>query len=202
MNEPSQAQRWDERYDTPDYIFGTEPNQFLSSVVERLPPGRALCLGEGEGRNATFLASRGCDVTAVDASAVGLAKAEALAASRGASLRTIAKDLEDYTIEEEAWDVVVSIFVHLPPTLRRRVHEEIVRGLRPGGAFVLEAFTPDQLELATRAPPHEMLTHVDVLSEELRGLDMEIAREVRRDLREGSRHNGISAVVQLFGFRP
>jgi len=66
---------WDERYSSAGYAYGTEPNGFLVATASRLPAGRILCLGEGEGRNAVWLARQGYEVTAVDASRVGLQKA-------------------------------------------------------------------------------------------------------------------------------
>lgn len=74
---------WDERYSDPDYVYGTEPNTFLVSVSGHIPRGQVLCLCEGEGRNGVYLAQEGCEVTAVDASAVGMQKAQQLAAERG-----------------------------------------------------------------------------------------------------------------------
>jgi SAM-dependent methyltransferase len=201
MNEPSAAHRWDERYNTAEYVFGTAPNDFLASVVDRLPPGKALSLGDGEGRNGVFLAERGYDVTAVDASAVGLEKARRLAAQRGRGLTTKVCDLEDYLVEPGQWDVIVSIFVHMPADLRRRIHCAAMLGLRPGGAFVLEAYAREQADLRTGGPPLELLMGVDELRRELNGLEFEIAREVTREIHEGTRHNGIGSVVQLLGFR-
>jgi SAM-dependent methyltransferase len=202
MTEPSPAQRWDERYRAAEFLFGTEPNDFLASVADRLPRGRALCLAEGEGRNAVFLARRGFEVTAVDASAVGLRKAGALAAERGCRIETVVSDLAEYGIEPGAWDVVVLIFAHLPPDLRRQVHRAAVQGLRAGGALVLEAYSPDQLGLGSGGPPDgELLMRLDVLRDELDGLRFEVARELRREIHEGTMHNGISSVVQVLGFR-
>ena len=66
---------WDERYNTTEYVYGTDPNAFLANVVAEMPKGRTLCIAEGEGRNAVFLAEHGHDVVAVDSSAVGLEKA-------------------------------------------------------------------------------------------------------------------------------
>lgn len=78
---------WDERFGTKEYLFGTEPAAFLRDNVGLVPPGaRALCIAEGEGRNAVFLAGLGCEVTAFDASAVGLDKARKLAGARGVQL--------------------------------------------------------------------------------------------------------------------
>ncbi|HEV2125409.1 MAG TPA: class I SAM-dependent methyltransferase [Chloroflexota bacterium] len=201
MDSPA-AQRWDERYSTTEYVFGTAANDFLAAVVEQLPKGRALCLGEGEGRNAVFLANRGYAVTAVDVSSAGLQKAERLAAERGTPIETTVADLAEYAIEPQSWDVVVLIFVHLPPELRQRVHRAAVEGLKAGGALVLEAFTPERRELRSGGPPDdELLMRLEVLREELQGLELEVAQEVRREIHEGTRHNGIKAVVQVLGFR-
>ena len=79
----NQPAYWDARFAEEGFAYGTEPNDFLVSVADRLPVGDALCLCEGEGRNATFLAQRGFQTTAVDFSAVALRKAQMLAAQRG-----------------------------------------------------------------------------------------------------------------------
>lgn len=194
---------WDRRYAGPEYEYGTAPNGFLLSVVDRLPLGRVLSLGEGEGRNAVFLAKRGAAVTAVDGSAVGLEKARRLAADRGVRITTIHADLADFTIDPHAWDVVVSIFCHLAPGLRRRVHRAAADGLTPGGAVVLEAYTPAQLAFGTGGPPTaELMMTLADLRDEFLGLEFEIGREIERDVSEGVRHRGRGAVVQVLARRP
>src|SRR5512147_2825424 len=90
---------WEERYAEASLAYGAEPNDFVREVAGRIPPGRVLCLGEGQGRNAVFLAQRGFDVTAMDQSRMGLARAEALAVERGVKLTTIAADLAEFMIE-------------------------------------------------------------------------------------------------------
>src|SRR5262245_4923475 len=95
--------RWDERYSAPGFAYGTEPNDFLSAVADRIPPGPILTLGEGEGRNAAFLAGLGHEVVAVDQSEVGLAKARRLAEERGVRVETQPADLSDYPIRPGAW---------------------------------------------------------------------------------------------------
>jgi len=57
---------WDRRYRGTDLRWTTEPNRFVAEELRDLPPGRALDLGAGEGRNAVWLAERGWRVTAVD----------------------------------------------------------------------------------------------------------------------------------------
>jgi SAM-dependent methyltransferase len=194
---------WDARYSEPGYAYGTAPNDFLRAMAGRIPPGPVLCLAEGEGRNAVFLAELGHAVTAVDASAVGLAKAASLARARAVGLETVHADLADFTIREGAWAGIVSVFAHLPPALRARLHSAVVKGLRPGGVYLLEAYTPQQLAFGTGGPPDaELLMTADALRRELAGLELEICQEVERDVVEGRFHSGRAAVVQLLGRRP
>ncbi|MHC5067939.1 MAG: methyltransferase domain-containing protein, partial [Planctomycetota bacterium] len=105
-----QAAFWNTRYAKAEYCFGTAANPFVVEIADRIPPGPVLCLGEGEGRNAVWLAEQGFQVTAVDVAEAGLAKAEALAAERGVALTTIHADLADYIIEVGAWAGIVQVF--------------------------------------------------------------------------------------------
>ncbi len=150
-----------------------------------------------------YLATLGCAVTSVDASPVGLAKAQRLARDRGVTIETVVADLAEFAIAPSSWDGIVSIFCHLPPALRRAVHAAVVRGLRPGGVFVLEAYTPRQLEFGTGGPSDPaLMPTLDLLRDELAGLDFEHAVECERPVREGAFHDGLSAVVQVRARRP
>lgn len=197
-----ESQYWDERYSKTGFAYGTEPNEFLASVADRLPSGPVLTIGEGEGRNAAFLASLGHEVVAVDQSEVGLAKARRLANERGVRVQTQQADLRDYPIQPGAWAGIVSIFCHLPPSIRVPLYAAIVRGLRPGGVFILEAYTPRQLGRGTGGPPSpEMMLSLDDLTRELAGLEFLHAQELERDVREGIYHTGLASVVQLVARR-
>jgi SAM-dependent methyltransferase len=199
----STGEHWDQRYGKAGYVYGTEPNDFLRAQASALPElGRVLCLGEGEGRNAVFLAGLGHDVVALDASAVGLAKASRLAAERGVRVATVHADLADYELGDRAWDSIVSIWCHLALPLRARVYRDVARALRPGGVFLLEAYTPDQIRLGTGGPRTlDLLPSLAQLRPELAALDLEVAVELERDVHEGSGHGGRSAVVQILGRR-
>jgi SAM-dependent methyltransferase len=194
---------WDERYSQPGFAYGTEPNEFLAAAAGRIPVGRVLSLGEGEGRNAAFLAGLGHRVVAVDQSEVGLAKAKKLAAGRGLTIDTACADLAAFTIEPGAWAGIVSIFCHLPRRIRQPLHAAVVRGLRPGGVFVLEAYTPEQIGRGTGGPKDpDMLPTLAELTAELAGLEFVDARELNREVREGSYHTGVASVVQVVAVRP
>jgi SAM-dependent methyltransferase len=194
---------WNERYSQPGFVYGTEPNEFLAAVAGQIPPGPVLSLAEGEGRNAAFLASLGHRVVAVDQSDVGLAKARRLAADRSLTIETVCADLERYAIEPGAWAGIVSIFCHLPRRIRVPLHAAAVRGLRPSGVFVLEAYTPQQIGRGTGGPedPDMMPTLAD-LKEELAGLEFTHARELDREVREGAYHAGLASVVQVVALQP
>ena len=201
---------WDERYSDDDYVYGTTPNSFLASVIDKIQcnhnhvhRGHVLSLGEGEGRNAVFMAEHGCVVSAVDASRIGLSKAEKLAKARGVAIKVIHSDLAHLEIEPGAWDAIVSIFCHVPSQLRQQLHRKVVAGLRPGGVFVLEAYTPRQLILKTGGPQDvDMTMSLKQLETELAGLIFEHAVELEREVVEGKFHTGKGAVVQLVARKP
>ncbi len=179
---------WDERYNTDDYVYGTEPNAFLA---------------EGEGRNAVFLAEQGYQATGLDASAVGFRKAAQLAQQRGVDVRLSVTDLVEADLGEACWDGVVYIFAHLPPDLRRSVHRRVVHALKPGGVLLLEAYTPAQLGRGTGGPPDAaMMMTAAILRKELPGLEFLLLRECEREIIEGQGHTGTGAVVQAIARKP
>lgn len=194
---------WNQRYGEPGFAYGTEPNDFLKQAHASFKPqGRVLCLAEGEGRNAVFLAEQGYDVHAVDLSDVGMDKTARLAEERGVVVHTAVADLGEYDLGTAAWDGIVSVWCHLPPPVRADVHRRVVAALAPGGVLVLEAYTPAQLELKTGGPPvAEMMMTLKALRDELAGLELEHAIELKRHVDEGKYHQGKSAVVQLIARR-
>lgn len=195
---------WNERYAATFASYGTEPNDYLREVVARIPEGPVLCLAEGEGRNAVFVAQHGHPTTAVDLSDVGLANATRLAAERKVSITTVVADLAAYDLGVEKWAGIVSIWAHVPIALRAPLHAACVRALRPGGAFVLEAYTPRQLTRPGKGGPTDvaMLMTPEALREELAGLRIERCTEVERDVSEGTYHQGPSTTVQVLAFKP
>jgi len=195
---------WDQRYSNTKLAYGDQPNGFLVEQVATLKPGGCLCLAEGQGRNAIWLAQQGFSVTAMDQSPVGMARARELAAERGVAIDTQVGDLADFDLGEEKWDNIVSIFGHLPAELRRSVHRRVVQALKPGGIFLLEAYTPEQLVMPGTGGPSDpdMLPTAEMIRREAEGLEFLIDREIHREVKEGDYHHGMSAVVQIVARKP
>lgn len=203
LSQPQPLNFWDERYSKKEPTYGWEPNDFLREGISRIPPGKVLCLAEGEGRNAVFLATQGYDVTAVDQSAVGLAKAQGFAAERGVAIKTVQSDLSRFEIQPGAWQGIISIWAHVPSLVRGDLHKRCVAGLAPGGLFLLEAYSPKQLGRGTGGPSDlDLLMDLSVVRRELAGLQFEIACERERDVQEGPFHNGVGSVIQILAKKP
>jgi SAM-dependent methyltransferase len=194
---------WDERYKTDEYVYGTEPNDFLKQNASKLKGSKVLCLAEGEGRNAVYLGKLGFDVTAVDASRVGLDKAQRLATDHQVNIEVHLADLADYDPGESQWDAVVSIFCAIPGVIRKRLHQRVVRALKPGGYFLLEAYTPAQVMNDTGGgkDPDTMQT-LQSVREELAALEFQYLAELERDVLEGRFHTGRGSVVQCLAIKP
>lgn len=192
------AEFWNEMYAVDVYVFGAQPNDFLADCAATLEPGRLLSLGEGEGRNGVWLAKQGFEVHGIDASAIGVEKARALAAERGVIADFQVGDLAELALDADAWDVIVSVFAHTPSVVRKHVHREVVRGLKPGGHYIFEAYNPEQLGRGTGGPQdNDLLVSLDNAFGELDGLEFVIAREVERNVVEGERHTGLASVTQV-----
>ncbi len=195
----SVQQFWDERYQDGTYVYGTVANDFLRSRTAALPQkGKILCLAEGEGRNAVYLAQQGFDVTAVDISPVAISKGKALAQAHQVSVCWHCADLDAYPLGLEQWDAVVAIFMHLPPLLRQKVLGQIPQALRANGCFIGEFYRKEQLLLNSGGPKDaEMLYCPTLLKQELTPLVCEHHLVLNREVIEGTGHNGMAAVVQV-----
>ncbi len=195
---------WDERYGSGDFQFGDAPNDYLRSVAWRLPSAaRVFCAGDGEGRNGVWLATQGQRVTSMDWSAVGVAKARALAAARGVTLEAEVGDLTAKRWPEAAFDAVVWIYVHLPPPDRAAAMAGVARALRPGGLFVLECFSPAQEGRRSGGPKDPaLLWSRTVVEAALPGFEVVELTEGAVALDEGPRHQGPAEVVRCVLRRP
>ncbi|MQA87449.1 MAG: methyltransferase domain-containing protein [Streptosporangiales bacterium] len=172
---------WDSRYQATELIWTASPNRFVVEELTGLRPGRALDLGAGEGRNAVWLAERGWRVTAVDFSAVGLAKARRLAESRGVSVNWVEADLRGYAPEPGAYDLVLVAYLHLLPVERSEVLRRATQALAPAGTLLVVGHDLANLTEGVGGPqdPNVLYTPESVAAD-LDGLDIRRAARVGR----------------------
>lgn len=196
---------WDARYDRPDYLFGTEPADFLRRTAALVPPGsRVLAVADGEGRNSVHLAALGHRVTAMDASGVALAKARRLASAKGVSVDFREGDILTWDWAAEPFDAVVAIFIQfLGPADRARVFGGFARALRPGGLLLLHGYAPRQVDYGTGGPPHrENMYTLPLLEEAFAGWEILEARDHDAEISEGAGHRGLSGLVDFVARKP
>jgi len=188
---------WDERFAQAEPIYGEQPNAYLRAQAHRLTPGcKILVPGDGYGRNGIWLARQGFQVTTVDLSPVGVARARKSAQAAGLAMSIEEADLATWTWAVSEFDAVASIFIHLPPDLRPQIHAQMLSALKPGGLLIIEAFTPAQLRHSSGGPKQlELLYTAEILRKDFaEAKELELL-EVEIDLDEGRMHRGPAAVV-------
>ena len=192
------SQDWDERYATTELVWGAGPNHFLVAEVDGLPPGRALDLGCGEGRNAIWLAQRGWQVSGVDFSEVGLEKARQLAAERGVEVTWVRADLRDYEPDHEAFELVIVMYIQAPAARLADLMRKASAALAPGGTLLVVGHDLLNLSQGYGGPqnPEVLFTPADI-ERELTDLHIERAERVHRPVSvEGREVTAIDALVR------
>lgn len=164
---------WDQRYAVSDSrgLFDPSPSELLTRYRQYFSAGMsALMLGDGEGRNGIWLAEQGLRVTSVDIAATALQRAQERAASRGVSLHTVCADVTTWTWPKQPFDIICSIFLHLPAAQRRPLHHAMWQHLKPGGLIVIEGFHTVQATLNSGGPrDSDLLLDEDGLREDFCG---------------------------------
>jgi len=183
-------QFWDERHAAHEPIESPKPDESLVAVTAGWTPGRALDLAAGDGRNAVWLATQGWQATAVDFSAVALARAGRTAAAAGVEIGLVQADLLTWQPEPRSWDLVALVYLHLPAPERRAVYSAAASAVAPGGHLVIVGHDLSNLTDGVGGPqdPAVLFTASDI-ADELRvddpTLSVERAQLVRRDAGDG-----------------
>ena len=196
---------WDEHYSQPGYVYGTEPSGFLIAQKDWLVKGqKALAVADGEGRNSVFMAEQGLDVTAMDSSSVGLAKAEQLAVDKGVQVAYHLTGVNEWDWSVNTYDLVVAVFIQFAgPELRDEIFANMIKTLKPGGILLLHGYTPRQLAYGTGGPSAlENLYTKDILLQGFAGMEILRLEEYDKQLQEGSGHSGMSALIDLVTRKP
>ncbi len=178
------ARAWDERYAASELVWSATPNQFVESELAALPPGRAIDVAAGEGRNALWLADLGWEVTAYDFSVVALDKGRAIQERhpRGRDLHVtwVHGDVLELEPGPVPYDLALLAYLQLPAEQRRSAVRRALLVLRPGGTLFVVAHDSSNLDEGTGGPqdPDVLYTAEDVLSD-LDGERFEVLRADR-----------------------
>ena len=193
------AAAWDERYRSSQLVWSAGPNATVEAACAQLPPGRALDLAAGEGRNAIWLAARGWEVEAVEFSSVAIDKGRELAEHRGVELTWTHADLTGPVTLAPA-DLVLLAYLQLPRESLASIHPWAARLVAPGGTLLLVGHARRNLDEGIGGPqdPQVLLT-VDQVRRDLDGTGLVVTRaeEILRpvETEDGVRH-AIDLVVQ------
>ena len=193
------AASWDERYRERELVWSAGPNAFVAEQLADHPPGRALDLAAGEGRNALWLAEQGFDVEAVEFSPVAIDKGRALAAHRGVPVTFTLVDLTG-PLDLAPADVVLLAYLHLPRAVERDVLRRSAALVAPGGTFLLIAHARRNLDAGVGGPQDpELLPTAEEATGAIKGTGLVIERagEVSRDVEvEGAQRTAIDLLVR------
>lgn len=192
---------WEERFATPDYVFGKAPAQFLIEHESWLKSGdTALSVADGEGRNSVYMAEHGLHVTALEFSPSALAKARALAEERGVSVdyRQVDVLAQDF---EGQYDLVAGLFIQfVGPVERGKLFAKMKKATKPGGLIMLHGYTPEQIALGTGGPPFvENMYTAKTLHEAFPGWDILKVAEYTREAQSGK---GLAAYIDFIARKP
>ncbi|OCX61084.1 hypothetical protein BFP70_16680 [Thioclava sp. SK-1] len=196
---------WDDRFATQDYIFGTEPAEFLRKQVVHLPEmAKVLTVAEGEGRNATFLAQSGAKVTALEPSKHARAKARELARARGVDVTLIDADLRGWDWPEARFDVVLLCFAQFADVaFREDIFDGIGRALCPGGVALIHGFARRQLRYTSGGPKDvSQLYDLPLLRSAFPRWQVLHQADYDHDLSEGTGHCGTAALIDFVVRKP
>lgn len=191
---------WNEKFQTKNFIYGEAPNNFIKENTELLLCAKkVLCLAEGEGRNAIYLADKGLEVEALDISDVALQKLRRRAKERYVFIKT-RHTLFEYWEPEQLYDAVICTYFHLPKENQKMLFEKALYALNTGGHFVAELFSESQIHFSSGGPKNSALLYdLNDILDTLRLLPCKIhklAQEVVV-LNEGDKHVGRASVIRI-----
>lgn len=190
---------WEERYREEGYAYGEEPNVFFKRFIDSRGPGKILLPGEGEGRNAVYAAKAGWQVDAYDFSEKAIENATEFARKQAVNVNFIHCSHSDLGRFDADYDAVALIYAHVPNDSRQSFHRQLVALLKPGGEFVLEAFTTEQINNSSGGPKSvDMLYQLnDVMEDFSESCEFEIIEAIEEELSEGKYHVGKANFIRM-----
>lgn len=193
---------WNERYAENTFVYGTNPNEFFKLQLDALPNGKLLLFGEGEGRNAVYAASKGWDVLALDWSEKAKEKALTFATQNNVFFRYQVGNFLDLPVEQNSFDTVALIYIHLEEEERERLHKKAIDSLKPGGTIIFEAFDQEQLGKTSGGPQNiDLLYSLENIVNDFQDLDFKYFAKETLQLDEGDGHKGEAFVIRFAGIK-
>lgn len=205
MTDNTWLDRWNDRYSSEEFAYGTEPNTYLKEQLEKLEPGSILFPAEGEGRNAVFAATKGWKVSAFDISSEGRTKALQLAENRNVSIDYQVGELQDLNYHGEQFDAIALIYAHFPADIKSTIHKALDQYLRKGGLIIFEAFSKSHLDYVLKnekvGGPKDIgsLFSIEEIKADFSNYDSIELEEKEIELSEGVFHNGTGSVIRFIG---
>lgn len=205
MTDNTWLKRWDERYSSEEFAYGTKPNNYLREQLTLLKPGKILFPAEGEGRNAVFAATKGWQVSAFDISANGRNKALQLAEQHGTTIDYQVGELSTLNYQEQQFDAIALIYAHFPGDIKSSIHQMLNQYLRKGGFIIFEAFSKSHLEYIAKnekvgGPKDiESLFSIEEIKADFPDYNIIELAETEIELNEGLFHNGTGFVIRFVG---
>ena len=201
MNIPN-SKMWDDRYSSPEFAYGTNPNVFLKEQLQKIKPCAILFPAEGEGRNAVYAATQGFTVSASDISNEGKNKAIKLAQTNNVTIDYQVGELQNLNFMPNQFDALALIYAHFPAHIKSNYHKTLVQFLKPGGTLIFEAFSKSHLSYNTAnnkvgGPKDlDMLFSVEELKADFTNFEFIELEETIIELNEGLYHVGTGSVIR------
>ena len=194
---------WNERYSEPEFVYGEMPNVYFAEELSKITPGIIILPCDGEGRNAVHAAKHGWKVQAFDLSEAGKLKADFLALKYNVKIDFQIVDAALAAYPNDSADAIAVIYTHLPPLIRKKLYNNIVLWLKPGGTLILETFCPAQLKNNSGGPKDiDMLNTKEILLEDFKDLRIDYLEYEQIQLSEGKYHEGPADVIRMIAKKP
>ncbi|MEN9671471.1 MAG: tRNA (cmo5U34)-methyltransferase [Pseudomonadota bacterium] len=197
-------ERWSQRFETKEYIFGEIPNKYLVSQRSQLKSGKVLAIADGEGRNGVWLAEQGLQVDSFDFIESAVTKAQKLASSRGVEVNAMCSDWQSFDWKPSEYDNVVGIFFQfVEPEGRAEIFKKIDQVLKPGGVLILQGYSTKQMDYNTGGPGKiDHLYDADLLRNSFKNYEVIDLQVYEAEIHEGTAHKGMSGLVGYVARKP
>lgn len=194
----SQQKFWNSKFSREGFLYGMKPNSFIESKKEYFDLDKEfLCLGEGEGRNAIFFSNEGFNVTAIDASDVGLRKLQERAENENLNIDTICMDLNEWKASKKYGSIIAS-YLHMHKNEREELFKKVEDSLEKNAYFIGEFFSVDQLNFNSGGPKdRELLYEVEDFLKLFPSCQKHMVEQIEVELDEGKGHQGLASVIRV-----